>query len=215
MTATSTAPKTGPLLIGAVHDHIAVWVFCLASGGLSGIMWTPFERKVFLWDTPGLPLAPPGAWVPPAPVWGHGRSPLFPFLTWSWIPPSSSDFGSCPENHLASISQVYLFAVAQWGLLRLLGESAPAPEVTGWTTVFVHVASTFLEMRSIKYVLSGGLLFLFSLQLLRLRYRSVALLQGVPLHKATKRVLTVLSEPMELAPFQVVYLHLRHSPCRA
>jgi hypothetical protein len=36
---------------------VAVWVFCLASGGLSGIIWTAFERKVFLWDAPGLPLA--------------------------------------------------------------------------------------------------------------------------------------------------------------
>jgi hypothetical protein len=36
-----------------------------------------------------------------------------------------------------------------------------------------------LEMRSIKYVLSVGLLILFSLQLLHLHlYRSVALLQG-------------------------------------
>jgi hypothetical protein len=110
---------------------------------------------------------------------------------------------------------VYPFAVVQWGLLHLLGESAPAPEVTEWTTVIVYVASTFLEMRPIKYVLSGGLLFLFSFQLLRLRYKSVALFQGVPLHKATRRVLTVLSEPMELTPFQVVSLHLRHSPFRA
>jgi hypothetical protein len=43
----------------------AVWVFCLASRGLSGVIWTPFERKVFLWDAPGLPLAPP---------WGLGAS---------------------------------------------------------------------------------------------------------------------------------------------
>jgi hypothetical protein len=43
----------------------AVWVFCLASGGLSGVIWTPFERKVFLRDAPGLPLAPP---------WGLGAS---------------------------------------------------------------------------------------------------------------------------------------------
>jgi hypothetical protein len=45
--------------------------------------------------------------------------------------------------------------------------------------------SRFFEMRPIKYVLSGRLLFLFSLQLLRFRYRSVALFQGVSLHKAT------------------------------
>jgi hypothetical protein len=103
---------------------------------------------------------------------------------------------------------VYLFAIVQWGLLRLLGESAPAPEVIGWTTVIVHVANTFLEMRPIKYVLSGGLLFLFSLELLHLRYRSVELFQGVPLNKARSRVLTVLSESMELTPFQVVSLLL-------
>jgi hypothetical protein len=58
-----------------------------------------------------------------------------------------------------------------------------------------------LEMRLIKYVQCGGLLILFSLQLLPLRYRSVALLQGVSLQKATRRVLTVLSEPVELTPF--------------
>jgi hypothetical protein len=60
----------------------AVWVFCLASGGLSGIIWTPFERKVFLQDAPGLPLAPPwglGPWVPLAPVWGPWAVSAFPF----------------------------------------------------------------------------------------------------------------------------------------
>jgi hypothetical protein len=43
----------------------AVWVFCLASGGLSGVIWSHFERKVFLQDAPGLPLAP---------SWGLGAS---------------------------------------------------------------------------------------------------------------------------------------------
>jgi hypothetical protein len=43
----------------------AVWVFCLASGGFSGVIWTSFERKVFLRDAPGLPLAP---------SWGLGAS---------------------------------------------------------------------------------------------------------------------------------------------
>jgi hypothetical protein len=51
---------------------------------------------------------------------------------------------------LASIFQVYPFAVIQWGLLRLLGESAPASEVAGWTTVNVHVAMHLLEMRPIQ-----------------------------------------------------------------
>jgi hypothetical protein len=101
-----------------------------------------------------------------------------------------------------SIFQACPFAIFQWGLLHLLGESAPAPVVAGWTTANVHVAMRLLEVRPIKYVLSGGLLILFSLQLLHLRfYRSVAFLQGVPLHKATRRVLTVLSEPVELTPF--------------
>jgi hypothetical protein len=36
----------------------AVWVFCLASGGLLGVLWTPFERRVFLRGALGLPLAP-------------------------------------------------------------------------------------------------------------------------------------------------------------
>ena len=106
-----------------------------------------------------------------------------------------------------SIFGACLFANIQWGLLHLLGESAPAPEVAGWTTVNVHVAMHLLEVRPIKYVLSGGLLILFSLQLLLLCFfRSVAILQGVPLHKATRRVLTVLSEPIEWTPFPVVSL---------
>jgi hypothetical protein len=63
---------------------------------------------------------------------------------------------------LASVLQVYPFAVVQWGLLHLLGESTLAPEVTGWTMVIVQVAIHLVEMRPIKYVLSGGLLMLFS-----------------------------------------------------
>jgi hypothetical protein len=102
----------------------------------------------------------------------------------------------------ASIFRVCPFAIIQWGFLHLLGESVPAPEVAGWMTVNVHVAMHLLEMRPIKYVLSGGLLTLFSPQLLHLSfYRSVAFLQGVPLHKATRRILTVLSGPVELTPF--------------
>jgi hypothetical protein len=58
----------------------AVWVFCPASGGLFGVLWNPFEGRVFLWGAPGLPLAPPlGARALLAPVGGRGRSPLFPF----------------------------------------------------------------------------------------------------------------------------------------
>jgi hypothetical protein len=91
-----------------------------------------------------------GAWAP-ASVWGPwaGSAPL-PFLAWSWIPPSSADFGTCPGIHSASIYQVYPFAVIQWGLLHLLGESAPAPEVAGWTMVNVHVAMHLLEMCPIQ-----------------------------------------------------------------
>jgi hypothetical protein len=48
----------------------AVWVFCLASGGPLGVIWFPFERRV----SSGAPLGSlwplPGAWAPPAPVWG-------------------------------------------------------------------------------------------------------------------------------------------------
>jgi hypothetical protein len=43
----------------------AVWVFCLVSGGLLGVFWTPFGRRVFLWGALGLPLAPP---------WGLGAA---------------------------------------------------------------------------------------------------------------------------------------------
>jgi hypothetical protein len=38
----------------------AVWVFCLASGGLLGILWTPFG------SSPGPPLGPGRCW----PLWG-------------------------------------------------------------------------------------------------------------------------------------------------
>jgi hypothetical protein len=41
--------------------------------------------------------------------------------------------------HLPGVS----FCRRPVGLLYLLGESAPASEVTGWTMVIVHVASTF------------------------------------------------------------------------
>jgi hypothetical protein len=60
----------------------AVWVFCLASGGLSGVFWSPFERKVF---PPGRPRSPSGPPLRPGRLrplsGGRGRSPLFPFLT--------------------------------------------------------------------------------------------------------------------------------------
>jgi hypothetical protein len=139
-----------------------------------------FREKGF---PPGRPWTPSGPSLGPGRLRplcrGRGQSPLFPFLAWSCIPPSSADFGTCVGNHSASIFQVYPFAVVQWGLLHLLGESTPAPEAAGWTTVIVHVAMHLLEMRPIKYVLGGGLLILFSLQLLHLHlYRSVALLQG-------------------------------------
>jgi hypothetical protein len=41
-----------------------VWVFCLASGGLLGVFWTPSGRRVFP-GCPGSPLAPP---------WGLGSA---------------------------------------------------------------------------------------------------------------------------------------------
>jgi hypothetical protein len=60
-----------------------------------------------------------------------------------------------------------------------------------------------LELLPIKHGLSGGLLF-HDLRLPRLRYRSVALFQGVPLHDATGRVLVVLLGPMESTSLWVV-----------
>jgi hypothetical protein len=57
----------------------AVWVFCLASGGLLGVFWTPFGEGF----SSGVPWVFPwpqlGVWVPLAPVGGRGRSPFFPF----------------------------------------------------------------------------------------------------------------------------------------
>jgi hypothetical protein len=110
-----------------------------------------FREKGFLWDAPGLPLAPPWGLGTSGPCVGAaGSLRFFPFLAWFWIAPSSTDFGTCPGNRSASIFQVYPFAIIQWGLLHLLGESAPAPEVAGWTTVNVHVAMRLLEMRLIQ-----------------------------------------------------------------
>jgi hypothetical protein len=58
----------------------AVWVFCLASGGLLGVFWTPFGRTVFLRGALGLPWPPLGpglCW----PLWGPaGGLHVFPFL---------------------------------------------------------------------------------------------------------------------------------------
>jgi hypothetical protein len=55
----------------------SVWVFYLASGGLSGIIWIPFERRV----SSGVPLGSLwpllGAWAPPAPVWGPQAASVF------------------------------------------------------------------------------------------------------------------------------------------
>jgi hypothetical protein len=134
---------------------------------------------------------PPGRpWAPPGPALGLGRLwhlcgaagglRFFPFLAWSWIPPSAADFGTCPGNHSTFISQVYPFAVTQWGLLHLLGESSPAPVVAGWTTINVHVAMLLLDMRPIQVCPERWVA--DSLQSPAPPpsfYRSVALLQGV------------------------------------
>jgi hypothetical protein len=55
-----------------------VWVFCLASGGLSGVIGTPFERKVFLRDASGLPLAPPWGLAASGPCVGAAGGLRFP-----------------------------------------------------------------------------------------------------------------------------------------
>jgi hypothetical protein len=59
----------------------AVWVFCLASGGLSGVFWTPFRRRVFLRGALGLPMPPLGAWAPLASVGGPRAVSMFS-LSW-------------------------------------------------------------------------------------------------------------------------------------
>jgi hypothetical protein len=114
--------------------------------GSFGRLLVSFWKKGYLRDAPGLPLAPPGCLRPLCGA--AGGLHFFPFLAWSWISPGSPDFGMCPGNHSTSIFQVYPFI--QWGFLHLLGESAPAPEVAGWTTVNIHVAMLLLEMRPIQ-----------------------------------------------------------------
>jgi hypothetical protein len=47
-----------------------VWVFCLASGGLSGVFWSPFERRVFPPGRPGSPSGPPLGPGRHRPLWG-------------------------------------------------------------------------------------------------------------------------------------------------
>jgi hypothetical protein len=118
--------------------------------GSFGRLLDSFREKGFLRDAPGLPLAPPWGLGASSPCVGAAGGLRFLFLAWSWIPSSSADSGTCPGNHSASIFQVYPFAVVQWGLLHLLGEFAPAPEVAGWTMVIVHVAMHLLEMRPIQ-----------------------------------------------------------------
>jgi hypothetical protein len=59
----------------------AVWVFCFASGGLLGVLWTPFERRVFIRGALGLPLAFPLGPGHRWPLWGAaGGLRCFPFL---------------------------------------------------------------------------------------------------------------------------------------
>jgi hypothetical protein len=45
-----------------------IWAFCFASGGLSGVIWVPFERRVPFGTPLGSRWAPFGAWAPPVPV---------------------------------------------------------------------------------------------------------------------------------------------------
>jgi hypothetical protein len=73
--------KTGCLLIGAVQDQVQFGCSVLrlevsrASFGL-------LSREGFSSGVPRVsPWPPLGAWAPPAPVGGRGRSSLFPFLT--------------------------------------------------------------------------------------------------------------------------------------
>jgi hypothetical protein len=73
-----------------------------------------------------------------------------------------------------------------------------------------------VEMRPIKYDLSGGLLMLFSLSFsASISTGQWHSFRGVPLPKAMVRVLSALSELVESAPFQVVSLPQRPPPCRA
>jgi hypothetical protein len=147
---TSTGSKTGHILMGAAQDQMPFGCFVLRLG--------VFRASLGFLSEEGLPPGRPWASSGPSlglvrlrPLcWAAGGLRFFPFLAWSWFSPSSSDFGMYPGNHLTSIFQVYPFAVIQWGLLHLLGESAPAPEVAGWTTVNVHVAMLLLEMRPIQ-----------------------------------------------------------------
>jgi hypothetical protein len=54
---------------GTFSGSGAVWAFCLASGGLSGVIWFPFERSVSSGTPLGSLWAPLGARAPPVPVW--------------------------------------------------------------------------------------------------------------------------------------------------
>jgi hypothetical protein len=67
-TATTTGSKTSSDRCSSGSG--AIWVFCLASGGLSGVIWIPFERRVSFGGPLGSLWLLLGAWAPPAPVWG-------------------------------------------------------------------------------------------------------------------------------------------------
>jgi hypothetical protein len=98
----------------------AVWGFCL------GV----FRASFGFLSKEGFPSGCP--WAPSRPLWGLGASgscveaALFLIPSLILVSTSSADFGACPGNHLASVFQVYPFAVVQCGPLHLLGESIPA-----------------------------------------------------------------------------------------
>jgi hypothetical protein len=73
--------KTGCLLTGAVQDQAQFGCFVLRLG-VTRASFALLSREGFFSGTPRVSLWPPlGAWVPPAPVGGRGRSPFFPLLT--------------------------------------------------------------------------------------------------------------------------------------
>jgi hypothetical protein len=77
MTAT-TATGSKSSFVRCSSGSGAVWAFGLASGGLSGVIWIPFERRVPSGTPLGSLWALLGAWVPPALVWGPRAAWLFP-----------------------------------------------------------------------------------------------------------------------------------------
>jgi hypothetical protein len=76
MATTTTGSKKGHLLIGAVGNRRHLGVLSCVLGSF-GRLLVSFRKKGFLWDTPGLPLAPPWSLGTSGPCVGPQATTVF------------------------------------------------------------------------------------------------------------------------------------------